>query len=63
MNLIQIVLLSYTIIHSDLWPLYTEDEVYAFAKTGRTTQAGDGDVPHSSGSLLAVLQKNDLLVT
>lgn len=55
MHLTQTVLLSHTIIHNDSWPLYPEDEVYA-------TQAGDGDAPHSSGSLLAVTGKNDLLI-
>jgi len=62
MHLAQIVLLSHTITHSDSWPLYPKDEAYAFAETGQETQTGDGDVPLSSGSLLAVTGKNDLLV-
>lgn len=62
MPLTQKVLLSHTIIHSDSWPLHSENEAYAFAETAQATQGGDGDVPHSSGSLLAVMGKNDLLV-
>lgn len=48
--------------HYSQWFMGPEDEAYAFAETGQATEGGDGDVLHSSGLVLAVIGKNNLLV-